>query len=989
MKLLKFLKAAYLLVFIAMIMSYKCMAQVGKLDSKGKEFWAVFMENLGGSPFENSRLLLYASSETKTTVHVYYNDGTPKQITVPINVINKPVEIPIPWQMELNRSDTGVTSKSVLVLADNEITLYGANIRLYSADAFVSFPEDVLTRKYIVLAYPNGYLVSQNGNNPPEYDTPSQFAIIAPYDGTELSVKSPAGTRLNGAGNSAPFKVYLNKGEVYFAQAELGVPQDVSGTEVNSNKPIAVYAGTKRSSIPTSVGTYRDHLCEQIPPLEIWGKSVIATPHYPVSKFSPYTAVVRVLAALDNTNWKLNGAPQAPLMRGDSRELPLTDVLLITAENPILVAQYEHSVGNNQIGDLGDGDPFMMIIPPYEQYDTTYSVQSIIDSNFTSHYINVIVPKNHTDSLTIDGVDPNTVYKPVPGTDYVYAQINVPAGSHFLRCDTAFGCCLYGFGEATSYGYVGGILFKKVFFDYQPPVTEIFEECNGLNGFSHDSHLIDSGIDSCYALNAENVSYQIEKFVSTKDTVRFSAKLIDPYQDGNFAIRAIDSGGRLVNQYVNIPGFTIKTVGMNGNQPLLLDSIFYINNTPVCREFELTNYGKYERTITGIKLPDSLNDVIQNGAIKIKGNFPLKLKPNEKAKIEICVEGFVRNYPVDVNIILTDDCNLRTVAVVPVIGLIDTLPPNMQQNIEQCGAEATYKIYEPTGRSTKIQNIKLQLDNVKVENDSAINNLPSFNVEFRVSLVDKFKDGFITITSTDAAGNTITKLDTLFGFTVHGVEPKSTKPVGVRFSQDYVSDNLHYTSWRCDTLILENYGLKERTITAISFYHNSDFSLPPSNFPIIILPKSKVLLPVCISGRFIPVLEDTMFIYDNCNTMDKVLFRIAMNTKLDAGFDWCKNRMSINATDSVRQNFITTLTPNPVTKRFATIDIGLQKSDLVNMEIYNEKGDMVGSVFQNEPIANGIHRITLDFIRATSGNYFIKFRTNSGFYQIVKCVIHQ
>ena len=155
------------------------------------------------------------------------------------------------------------------------------------------------------------------------YDMPSEFAIVGTEDGTVVTINPTA--NINGRPSLNPFTVGLNKGEVYFAQASLNDEQDVTGTQVRSTKPIAVFSGTKRTSIPTSVGNFRDLLVEQMPPLESWGTTAIIPPLVDVTPNTSFTPVARVVAALDNTTWELNGVSQPTLKGGVPVEVPLSE----------------------------------------------------------------------------------------------------------------------------------------------------------------------------------------------------------------------------------------------------------------------------------------------------------------------------------------------------------------------------------------------------------------------------------------------------------------------------------------------------------------------------------------------------------------------------------------------------------------------------------------------------------------------------------------
>lgn len=98
------------------------------------------MENLGSNT-NGSKLRLYASCDKLTKLKIILNNNFSAPINYDIQQVNTPLEIKIPFNLELDNSNTGVSNKSVIVEADDEITIYGVSIRDKSADAFVAIPE--------------------------------------------------------------------------------------------------------------------------------------------------------------------------------------------------------------------------------------------------------------------------------------------------------------------------------------------------------------------------------------------------------------------------------------------------------------------------------------------------------------------------------------------------------------------------------------------------------------------------------------------------------------------------------------------------------------------------------------------------------------------------------------------------------------------------------------------------------------------------------
>jgi hypothetical protein len=81
----------------------------------------------------------------------------------------------------------------------------------------------------------------------------------------------------------------------------------------------------------------------------------------------------RFLASTDGTAVSVNGAMVANLDRGQFYEQIVSGPVQITANQPILVAQYSNGITYDRITDEL-ADPFMMLIPPTEQFLANYTV---------------------------------------------------------------------------------------------------------------------------------------------------------------------------------------------------------------------------------------------------------------------------------------------------------------------------------------------------------------------------------------------------------------------------------------------------------------------------------------------------------------------------------------------------------------------------------------------------------------------------------------
>ena len=977
-------------LFLCLLVSISTSTAQTPHDTKGQEFWVAFMENLGsGGDFELSDLRLYFSSDSITTVYIHY-PPLGGQVAIPVTRPRVPVEVNI---RQLFGDDTelkevvadgrnAISQNSFHITSDHDITLYGVNIRNKSSDAFLALPDDVLSGNYIVNAWPNGRLYgSFGGTFIDEFDTHSEFAVIATENGTTVTITPSA--LLSGRKNKDRFSVQLNEGDVYFGQAVLGLPEDVTGTQIKANKPVAVYAGNERTAIPISVGNYRDHLVEQLPPIEAWGNSALLTPHFNIAPGSTYQSEARILAAFDNTSvtvvtaagprtWQLDAA--TPL------RLDL-EAASVVSDKPIMTTQFEHSVGNvSGLGATNLGDPFMMLIPPPEQYDTAYSFQSVVHPEFLRHYINVIVPEDLVESLQIDGEDiSNATFNPVPGTDFVYAQIRVNPGSHYIRADDRFGLCVYGFGDAISYGYPGGTLFRELVLDFEHPLINAQQICDLLEGMVVDDRLTDSGVDSCYGLSSStNVRIDIEPFKAGADTVRWHAELIDPYQDGIAEIKAVDGAGRSSVIRKEMPGFTVAANEENEGEPVEVEVVTF-NGKKACRTFQIHNYGKYPQTISRLEVSPS--DV---PGLQLQDSSSFQLEPGEIKEIQVCYEGLI-DQAAQVNLVVGDDCTERSVVRAKIISVIDTLPPSLSNISEGCG-EAAVTFTEPDEPYLEIESVRIDtIINGRWDSESGA--LPARTLSLRFTPQDFREDMIVRATVFDRGGNSITFADTVPGFTVAVREQPESDRLAIRLERDWTSDSIGLNAERCDSLLLVNYGSYPLTITRVFMKENFDFSIPPSQLPVSLAPGERRRFAVCLEGRIAGEQIDTLWIEDACGRWENVLLRTPVQSMAGQGFDQCGTLVHLEAFGPAKRTFLATPAPNPSSAGILTVDIGLQSENPVALRVINMEGITELEFVSGEEIEAGVHRLTFDASQLSSGIYYCLMETGSGEIRTAKFMI--
>ena len=249
----------------------------------------------------------------------------------------------------------------------------------------------------------------------------------------------------------------LNQFETYIFSTS-----DSTGMRVTSTKPVALFSNQDCVKISSSSKAC-DHLTEQIPPTFTWGSSFF------VASFLSTTSgdIIRIIAAKNSTTINVNcttftQARVSLLDAGNWTELviPPESFCNIESSAPIFIAQF--AIGNTT---LTESDPFMMMIPPVEQYSNNHVFNSI--SGYTN-YITLYVASEYYQPGRIF-IDDTSQINSEWTTLYCFnssdicgyiTRLNLSAGDHTLfhqDTNASVGASVYGFRSADSYGYPAGL----------------------------------------------------------------------------------------------------------------------------------------------------------------------------------------------------------------------------------------------------------------------------------------------------------------------------------------------------------------------------------------------------------------------------------------------------------------------------------------------------------------------------------------------------
>lgn len=278
---------------------------------------------------------------------------------------------------------------------------------------------------------------------------------------------------------------------------------DFTGTIVEADGPIIAYSGSEASDAPyfTTLGQRyccADHLEEQLDPVRTAGLHFIAavTPNRTDALAAAGAAVghtdqddyFRVVATTTNgahITTSLDDAPAVDLVgQGDYYDIPSHESFALTSDSPITlmsVSPSQEAAGVPQA--LPGGDPSSLIIPPVEQYRSTYVF--LTPDQYAFDFVRISAPVNanivfdgrHLADLACQSAPAGTITTPpaAPEAYVVYScQLGFPVidpngqppknfqpgnqndGVHIIESDRNVGVLVDGFDRYVSYAYAAG-----------------------------------------------------------------------------------------------------------------------------------------------------------------------------------------------------------------------------------------------------------------------------------------------------------------------------------------------------------------------------------------------------------------------------------------------------------------------------------------------------------------------------------------------------
>lgn len=443
----------------------------------GCEFWATDLPNypdptLNPTP-ENLPWALVISNPGTTAVRVGFEmpplfTYTPTDDSVPGGQ-SRTFQLP-----NINVQGTSLMPKGVYVVATGPVLVHQFNPwdNRFSNDASMLLPEPLLGRDHVILSWPTSPL---DQVQIPGFPTPPNqngyFTVIAAYPNTNVTFTVSASVRASGSipklskGQTATIR--MNRGDVLSIQADpenLFDVGDISGTIVSADKPIAVFGGHEQAVVGDPVpdgngGTTgpccADHLEEQMLPLDILSNRYFAPKSPPRGTSMIEDDFWRIQAAVDNvtitTNPPQAGANNVTLAKkGDYITVKTNQSFEVTGTGKLQVGQY---LTARDTTEAFTGDSSLVLMVPADRYRKDYAFS--VPAGYNQLRVTIVKPAAAT--VTIDNVAVQTTWTPIANTGFVFGYVGVAAGYHVASSADRFGLFVYGYSNAVSFSYIGGL----------------------------------------------------------------------------------------------------------------------------------------------------------------------------------------------------------------------------------------------------------------------------------------------------------------------------------------------------------------------------------------------------------------------------------------------------------------------------------------------------------------------------------------------------
>ena len=423
------------------------------LGSRGKRFLLLFMEitsDLRSKVANNRSTEIHVAALTDSKVTLKSSSENIKSLPFSAGkAISQGVstlEIPVSFRT----TDLKIEKKAIMLDSSHPVSVVTLNHDGYSSDSSLILPVERLGRKYVV------------GSTDPfsnrEKAHRSQVAIAALQDKTTVTVQLKFKSNY-----SLPYKrkqyfsgdkitVNLNQFETF----QLSERTDLTGTFVEADQPVAVFAGNRCNKLQRY--GFCSHLMEQLPPIDDLDTEYIVPP----SLESSGTRIRMVASQRTQVQFYFNdGRREKVLEPGTYKDAEFHGdySIHLKADKPFMVLSFAVRMGRG-----GEGDPYMSLVPGFNQYLSQYFV--LVPGGYTKNFLSIIMKADSKSSLRIDGKQlskddiVSDIFVVASHDNYLVYVVRTSPGGHKVETldNSRFGLMIHGQTDGDSYGYAANVV---------------------------------------------------------------------------------------------------------------------------------------------------------------------------------------------------------------------------------------------------------------------------------------------------------------------------------------------------------------------------------------------------------------------------------------------------------------------------------------------------------------------------------------------------
>lgn len=428
------------------------------LETSANEFFVGFTHNY--HPYYGIAYRLQLIVTTSENDLVNFTVTAANYTFTGVTIRNSSTIVTIPRSFQVMSSVERNKGIHLKAEGNSKVSVFGISINYYSTDAFLAFPcTDLQLSEY------EYYGVTYNGSSQDVgTDAPADLLIVACEDNT--IVTTPSST------------VVLNRMETYLIESK---GNNITGTKVTTSKPVAFYSSHECALVPNNDTVYDrynyyycSHLNEQLTPTVTWGRYFLVA-----SLFGGRIGeIFRLVSAHDSTEVSVHCTNFSETTVFDLEnagnweefQIDANGFCSIRSSAPILVVQFAISYAFDRSYPPFHA-PFMMVIPPIEQYTNNYVTNDFLDTIYVDrNYLTLYVTQEYyePEKIFVDNI-PQSVqnWTQVYCYDseicgYVAIVEVTRLGLHHIYHEdplARFGVSAYGLDYRRSYGYpaAGGI----------------------------------------------------------------------------------------------------------------------------------------------------------------------------------------------------------------------------------------------------------------------------------------------------------------------------------------------------------------------------------------------------------------------------------------------------------------------------------------------------------------------------------------------------